>query len=382
MQRWNVEQIVKLAGDIYEVANNQSEWIVALDRMCDAFGGSRTCIQRFDGIAMPGHSESNVHETSGLKEELASGGYSYVMPLTQILISMPHGSTYHERSRIDCKAWHSTPVWQDLMAPRDMYGGAGCRLNGAHGADEWWIFDIQRGRSQADFSAEDMRVLDMFVPALSRAFQIGPTARHDRASGFIETHTFDRLPTGMAVVSKDLKTLRLNQAAETLIERYGLRVSHGMLMTGDAAATRQLHALVSDACYVIDGLPGSGGDMLLKSRDDETAGLILSIVPMVSGSGHAQFNPTAAIYMRETHAKPDAGFARRVSSLFGLSQRESEVAERLVEGLSLKEISEAQAVSITTVRTHVASLFRKTGTNRQSRLVAMLGRISELHHIH
>ena len=55
--------------------------------------------------------------------------------------------------------------------------------------------------------------------------------------------------------------------------------------------------------------------------------------------------------------------------MYGLTRAEARVARRLVSGASLKEIAAQIDVSHHTVRAHLKSILRKTGTHRQSELV-------------
>jgi DNA-binding CsgD family transcriptional regulator len=56
----------------------------------------------------------------------------------------------------------------------------------------------------------------------------------------------------------------------------------------------------------------------------------------------------------------------------GLSERESEVASRIVGGAGNKEIAEALAISYNTVKNHVASIFRKLGATNRFELIRQL----------
>ncbi len=61
-----------------------------------------------------------------------------------------------------------------------------------------------------------------------------------------------------------------------------------------------------------------------------------------------------------------------LTSLFGLSKKESIIAIRLAAGETLNEIAEREFLSPHTVRVHIRDTLRKTGTHRQSELVRLL----------
>ena len=57
---------------------------------------------------------------------------------------------------------------------------------------------------------------------------------------------------------------------------------------------------------------------------------------------------------------------------YGLTQRENEVLDGILSGQSIAEISEALFISQRTVKFHITSLFRKTGTTSQKELLLLL----------
>jgi DNA-binding CsgD family transcriptional regulator len=58
--------------------------------------------------------------------------------------------------------------------------------------------------------------------------------------------------------------------------------------------------------------------------------------------------------------------------MFGLTRSEALLANALVNGRTLQQIAVAHNVSLNTIRTQLKSVLIKTGTNRQSELVALL----------
>jgi DNA-binding CsgD family transcriptional regulator len=62
----------------------------------------------------------------------------------------------------------------------------------------------------------------------------------------------------------------------------------------------------------------------------------------------------------------------RLRAEFGLTKAEARLALRLAEGSSLASAAQAFDVKLTTIRSQLQQVFAKTGTSRQSELVAML----------
>jgi len=58
---------------------------------------------------------------------------------------------------------------------------------------------------------------------------------------------------------------------------------------------------------------------------------------------------------------------------YTLSRRESEVAARILEGLTQPEIAELLFISLSTVQSHANSIYRKTGVNNKMQLAKRIG---------
>lgn len=62
----------------------------------------------------------------------------------------------------------------------------------------------------------------------------------------------------------------------------------------------------------------------------------------------------------------------QLATLFGLTNREAEVATAVAGGYTVAQAAQVLAISPHTVRQHLATVFHKTGTSRQAELVALL----------
>ena len=72
---------------------------------------------------------------------------------------------------------------------------------------------------------------------------------------------------------------------------------------------------------------------------------------------------------RQFFLRPDDERLRR---LFNLTPAELRLASHLVVGATLEEVTKLTNVTLPTLRSQLAALFRKTGTSRQSELIRRL----------
>ncbi len=71
----------------------------------------------------------------------------------------------------------------------------------------------------------------------------------------------------------------------------------------------------------------------------------------------------------------DRRILAKLKACYRLTDSEADIALRLAEGRSLKEIAKQRGASLHTVRNQVKAAFNKTATRRQSELVALVLRL-------
>lgn len=81
------------------------------------------------------------------------------------------------------------------------------------------------------------------------------------------------------------------------------------------------------------------------------------------------------------HIKNKKKAILEISSLFidkyGISRREKEIIELLINGMSYKEIMAKLVISMPTVKTHISNIYNKTNTNSKMKLVHLLKQDSQ-----
>jgi DNA-binding CsgD family transcriptional regulator len=108
-------------------------------------------------------------------------------------------------------------------------------------------------------------------------------------------------------------------------------------------------------------------------RAGSGSAIIARVLPLSSRSCWGEFAPhgdLAALFLTDPDVerpRPIVSFA----SIYALTARESRVLACIVEGNGLTKAAENLGVAVTTARTHLQSVFRKTGTTKQTELVRL-----------
>lgn len=240
------------------------------------------------------------------------------------------------------------------------------------------IFAFNRGGTQTEYNALDITAANQITPLLCNVIQHVRRIAQLRAGLGIDSDSSNGL--GHIIVSPRKRILQINTVAESLLHRYSTTLSahNGRLYACNTHVESQLAAGIARACQ--GGAAGAPLGTNLLLRDPEGCPVVaLAIAPIP----HAQtfgldVGHVASVTLRRL--QPDTCTTTRecLQTLFGLSLKEAELACALIEGSSLQEAAEQRAVGITTVRSQLSSLFRKTGTSRQGQLIALLARSTSL----
>lgn len=230
---------------------------------------------------------------------------------------------------------------------------------------EMALFTFERQQGLPDFSRSELDRLDSFRPHLARASLMAWRFKLERAQASVAAMETIGVPA--AVISGSGKVLSTNSLFGGLTDV--LRpAAFGRLAALDRAADRLLQAALAartgEAAPDIRSIP-----MRFPQAD---RAIVAHVVPLhrtasdIFDSGAAMVAVTG--FSLDGNVPTDA----LLRGLFDLSVAEAPIAAGLAAGRTLIEVARERGISITTARTHLAQIFRKTGTSQQGQLVALL----------
>ncbi|MEJ2528930.1 MAG: helix-turn-helix transcriptional regulator [Gammaproteobacteria bacterium] len=220
--------------------------------------------------------------------------------------------------------------------------------------------------SSVDCTPERLR--HSILSAMTRFHRNRQTANSSAGSNrtFEQTalRTLDALPFGIMFTDVDARVMFMNSAAKkSCVNGSGVYISKDQRCCAkDQKENIALHRLISKISHESDDR--ADGDYTLRITSEDGSVLTLLVVTVGKESaGHG-----VAIFMDN-----GGGFfnisEETLRSVYGLTQSETELLLRMVQGETLAEISEARKVTLHTVRAQLKSVFAKTDTNRQASLI-------------
>jgi len=181
--------------------------------------------------------------------------------------------------------------------------------------------------------------------------------------------TLDAFTFGVVVCDAQGRIMLANAAAEDLA-----RVTRAITLGGHRkgiatpipSESRRLGALIADAAN-----GGSGGVMRLTGADSTALIALVTALPRGFAPGRESTQPLALVTLRST-ANALSLSATMLRALFGLSPTQAEIALAIFAGNAPERIARDRNIAISTLRTHLAEIFVRTGAENQRDLVRLL----------
>jgi len=233
------------------------------------------------------------------------------------------------------------------------------------------VIAVSRPYAEGDFDATETRLFAEIIPHLQRALQLQLRLAGLDSLPEGSAEIIDLLRDGVVLVDGEARVIFANRAAEGI-----LRAGRGLFLGRDGlraeilGETRRLRRVIADCALRHPGLAGAGGRLRLTREN----GLPLTVLVMPNRASLGWIDvvrPRALLFITD----PDAAVSVRKETLcedFGLTPAEAAVAVEVLEADGLQAAAGRLGISLATARTHLAHVFDKTRTRRQSELVRLL----------
>jgi len=211
--------------------------------------------------------------------------------------------------------------------------------------------------------AEQERLADTFVHVrrILRVRQVLAVEqrRVARAHALLESDSCAAL-----IVDKRMRVLSIAPAAaRCLALGDGLALREGELSVVDGSVASTIRRAVIS---VIERTPVKRTAFLCQRPSGKRAWRLLLLPAGSSGADGA------LIVIDDPQRRIEGAKKNRFSEAYDLTRVEAEVADALIEGLTLQRIAVRRGVALETIRSHLKSIFVKTDTHRQGEVVALL----------
>ena len=182
----------------------------------------------------------------------------------------------------------------------------------------------------------------------------------------------DRLPTGVVLLDQNKKIILTNKSAQRILDQgSGLLIKQNEVHASNPLDHRKLQELIGKASNLKHALEESGGAVMV-SRKSLTRSMPILISPLRSKEYSIENRRAAAALFISDPDLAIPGPHEIFRKLYGLTPTEARLSSALLQGKNVMQVARELQIKVNTVRSHLKSIFLKTGANRQSELVRIL----------
>jgi DNA-binding CsgD family transcriptional regulator len=180
---------------------------------------------------------------------------------------------------------------------------------------------------------------------------------------------------GVILTNKDGRILYVNRAAAAMMRDGGpLRDRGGVLRAEGGAASLEIRSAIKQAARNESGIGKTG--LAVRLTEEDEAPVVAHVLPLAGGEVRTRLEPAAVAAVFINPKVDDAASAQAVAATYGLTPAETRVLTRVLTGSTVAEAAADLGVAATTARTHLDSIFAKTGVSRQSELIRLAAQVA------
>jgi len=363
------ERLDRLLGAIYEGPMESPPWQTALVQMRDALKAAHVTLM----LRPPSSDSSGVMINTGSITAQGVESYENHFFALDPFVRLPEGEVITAEELIGSQQWQKSAMYQEYLKPLDIRHLLGADIYTKEGVE--CRLRVTRSHDAPAFSVQDKALVRMLLPHLKRSIRLHAKLEYLECDRQLFAGAINRMLVGMISFAQDGSILEMNQEAQRILaEKDGIARSGTGIALSSNHENRDLQRMIRQA------LSGHGPDMgpsvveaisVTRPSGRGKLGIVVRAIPLGEWSGAKQ-RPAAAVFLRDPESSGTQPSQEVVRRLFGLTRMEAALALLLAEGLTLDEAAEKLNVRRNTARTHLRSIFCKTGVTRQTMLVRML----------
>jgi DNA-binding CsgD family transcriptional regulator len=365
---FNLGTLDPLLGAIYEGPMESPPWSSALQLLRDKLQAAHVTLM----LRPPSPDSSGIMINTGPVTAQGQESYETHFFALDPFIRLREGDVVTAEELIG-KEWLQSAFYQEYLKPLDIRHLLGTDIYTKEGIE--CRLRITRSHDAKPFSASDRTLVRFLLPHLKRSIQLHARLDFLECERQLFAGTVNRMLLGMISFAQDGGIVEMNQEAKRILaEKDGIWLTGNTLSVDSSQESRELQRMLRQALSEPEGGDGPAVvEAMSISRPSGRAklGLLIKSIPLGEWSESRQ-RPAAAVFLRDPESNAVQPSQELVRRLFGLTRMEAQLALLLAEGFTLDEAAEKMNVRRNTARTHLRSIFCKTGVTRQTMLVRLM----------
>jgi DNA-binding CsgD family transcriptional regulator len=360
----DLARLDQLLGSIYEGAMESPPWRCALELLQSQMKAKHVTLM----LRPPSTDSSAVMINTGPVTTQGVESYGRFFSLDPF-VRLKEGEVVTAEELIG-KAWLDSDFYREYLKPLEIRHLLGTDIYTKEGIE--CRLRVTRGLDAKPFNGEDKALVRFLLPHLKRSIQLHARLDFLESERQLFAGTVNRMLLGIINFDENGNLLETNQEAKRILaEKDGISLSGNNIVISTAHEGRELQRMIKAA--LAPKAEPSVVEALAVSRPSGRSklGVLVKAIPPSPWS-ESRHRPAVAVFLRDPEANAMQPSHELVRRLFELTRMEATLALLLAEGFTLDEAAEKMNVRRNTARTHLRSIFCKTGVTRQTMLVRLL----------
>ena len=239
------------------------------------------------------------------------------------------------------------------------------------------MFGVFRHERQGMVDEEMRRRMRLLTPHVRRAVLISKVIDFRQNEAAMLAQTLDGLRAATFLVDASGRLIRANAAGHLLLgDGDVLQIVAGRLGSSDRQIDESLRQIFLDAAEGDAAVGARGIALPLATSAGER--YVAHLLPLTSGTRRRtglSFAATAAMFVHKATLEAPSPH-QAIAEAYKLTLAELRVLFAIVEVGGAPEVAEVLGIAASTVKTHLARVFEKTGATRQADLVKLVAGFS------
>lgn len=361
----------ELVGMVYEASVESTQWDEPFGLLLKLIDGAGFHLLGWDSQTQT----SPFSAVSDSWRDFIGGyhqGWGKLDPHMRATTADPVGKWLVSHQQFDARFVSRDSYYQDFLMPNGVRHLLGTSLVRGSGIDV--VCAVGRPVGVAPFSDDAIALVRRFTPHLQRAVKLHIRTADLRQRVAIGEMALQAMDSGVVALNANGEVVFANQFAEKMLQAGScLKTCAGRVTASDAAQQVSLRVALKRAA-------STRHPELIRVQDKSTRvddSCLVNIVPVSPANriGAGFFRPDLLLLVSHPKQRP-AGTPQDFMKLFNLTPAEGRLAAGIATGQDLDAYAQKARVGKSTVRSHLKSIFHKTGTRRQQELVRLLSQVA------
>jgi DNA-binding CsgD family transcriptional regulator len=359
------QNVSDLIGSIYQGPMEETPWQSFLALLRESMAAANTTLV----LRPPSDQQRGVLLTDGGSlEGIAS--YNESLFVLDPFVGLQPGEVKSLLDFVSEEELLDSELYQLCMAPAGLLDSLGADMQ-VDGETEARL-RVARSKGAQPFTDQDRELLRFIIPHLERAIRIHSRLNKIESERALYAGAVEQLAVGCIILDQKGRVLNSNDmASQLLAQKDGISTINNKLQLSSPQRSAELQRLIIEVLATQQAGKPAVVQALRAERPSGLQDLGLVIRPIARAQGADGAVPSVAVFVSDPEQASEAPF-QAITRLFGFTPTEASLAMLLANGLSLDEAAVELNISRNTARTHLRSVFAKTGVSRQPMLVRLI----------